>query len=176
MASVQVRDKNLDIHLATPALGFIGPPARSRLRAWGDVTAPGFRRGHCEVWWPTPNKFKTGAAAIWWEPAYDFEFPELPSRIYNEIYLPVKRREARERLLRYIESVQDAGPKRSFRELVDEVIHKLAEMDKATLDGLRNSRGTLDFGALQYQFPVTPDVAREAIRQFEPPKHKKVKR
>lgn len=170
MAAVQIRDKRLDVHLATPSLAFIGKIANSRLRSWGHIDAPGYIRGRMEYYYPSWLKFNSKKYP-YWDLQFEHAFKALPPQVYELRYLPYKRKEAKERLERYIDiAAREGGNRPSFREQVDDSMTELGKMNKADLDELRNSRGNLDFGALQYEFNIPADVAREAIRRFEPRK------
>ena len=162
-ASVQVRYKNLDIHLVTPSLGLLGKQAIRRLKDWCLVEAPNFERGHLEVWKPHWSKFGTYKTPFW-EPRFYHRFRALPSHFYDE-YKEFKIKAAEERMAKYIAVASGPQERKSMQEVVDEVVLKASR--RRDLAKMVNERKNVDFVTLMYEYPgLGVEAARVASRKL----------
>ena len=170
-ASVQVRDRNLDIHLCTPRLAYLGKIGMKRIKDWCHVTAPNYERGYMELLTPKWDKYGRHQTPRW-DTELFHRFHPLPAEVYDP-YKLFKRQAAETRLAKYIvaASGRREDDTRSFRQQVDEVVAQVRENRENA--NLLNTRGHYDFGSIVYNFGTTVEVARQAVRilEGERPRH-----
>lgn len=162
-AAVQMRDRNLDINLASPVLGYLGKVAIARVKDWDHITAPGFRRGFHEMLQPNWSKFGNYKLP-YFQTKINHRFQPLPISFYGE-YRVFKRKAAEERLAHYIEAASGRNQdllQRPFREQVDDVITRVAKFENQAQ--LKNRSGRYDFGLICYEFNSSIEVARAAVK------------
>jgi len=106
-ASMQIRERNLNIILCVPKMYYLDKVAIYRHRTWVCVSSPRFIRGKSEFFKPSFKKY--GKADIpFWNIIFEYYFPKLPDKIYLP-YKEFKSKKASERLTGYIESMGDNG-------------------------------------------------------------------
>jgi hypothetical protein len=159
--SIQVRDRNLDIHLASPSLIYVGKLAIRRAKDWCSVEAPGFVRGHLEVLKPHWSKFGTKKTP-YWETRFFHRFGALPPVFYDQ-YRIFKRKAGEGRIESYIGDITHE-PKKSNKEVVDEVLRKLKR--RKDIGRFRNNRGAIDHTLVMYEYQVSQDVARATSKVY----------
>lgn len=160
-ASVQIGYKNLDVHLATPALGFVGKMAIWRIKSWCHVSAPGFRRGRMELLWPKRSKFDNEKYPYFETELYH-RFVALPAKFYDE-YRAFKVKAASERLGKYIDiAARRVDEGLSFQDIVSDVVERArARKDQ---DSLKGPKGQFDPSLICYVMNTSLEVGRAAAK------------
>jgi len=169
LATVQLGDRNLDIHILTPSIGLVGRQAVRRAKEWVHVEAKNFERGRMEVYKPLWTKFANKKYPFWKKVLVHYFMPlegrwatdlGLPSDFYAQ-YAEFKLRAGIRRVDNYAKSAASAErPKRSLKEQVDSVIDVVHDKGPVVVDPLRNSRGNVDWKNVVYKFEVPENVAR----------------
>jgi len=156
-AAIQIRDRCLDVHLATPHLGFIGRVAIWRIKDWCDITAPRYERGYMELLQPHRSKFIDRRGPYMETYLYN-HFNALPTSFYDE-YRAFKRKAAEERLAGYIEKAFKEGhQEKSFNELIEDGLKAFDSFKDKKL--LRGPRGQYDFSLICYELKLSLETAR----------------
>jgi len=146
-ASMQIRERNLNILIAVPLIWYLDKIAIFRHRCWAVIEARGIERGFSEIYRPKFKKY--GREDVpYWDMKAVHRFPELPAKFFNE-YRKLKRERAGQRLARYID---DIGRQRN-RYANQDHSRRLEEIRGEVLKNpslYMNQRGTFDWTLIMY--------------------------
>ena len=150
-AAMQVRYKNLDLHVVVPFIDLVGWQALRRARDWVYVDAPGFKRGHMDLYRSSKSRFGGKKRRMpYFELMLDYNFRPLPAQFYDA-YRIFKAEAAEERLAKYIGGMRPTIPETQAR--YERVLLVAAEIEaKTDRDRFRNSHGTFDLNLIWYEY------------------------
>ena len=158
-ASMQIRERNLNIILCVPKLFFLDSAAIANHKCWEFLTAPKMVRGTAELLIPKWRKYGREVVPYWRTAMWDY-FPALPQHIYDE-YKKVKSREAKERLGKYIEKLSKDDRKEDPAAVARKIIKKVKR--SKDVSKYRNERGSFDWHLVHYHERCSVDVARTVV-------------